>query len=89
MKYIKGLRIDWDSGEGEIAIPKEFHERSYLFQFDVLSDWMWSLKLLHEEVVPLYNQERIADVVRLIRLSNEEERKRENAIAFIDNFMQT
>ena len=51
MRYMKGLRIDWDSGEGEVRLPDEFFEESALFQADVLGDWILALSELRDEMM--------------------------------------
>ena len=43
MKHVKGLKMDWDSGEGAIALPEEFLESYALLRADVLQDWICQL----------------------------------------------
>lgn len=51
MKNIKGLRVDVDSGEGEVVLPESFSEQSYLWQADVLGDWKHDINELYENAV--------------------------------------
>lgn len=48
MRHTKGLRIDVDCGEGEIALPAWFMESDPLFRLDVLSDWVDGLSALYD-----------------------------------------
>lgn len=44
MRQMKGLRIDKESGEGEVDLPEEFLQESALFRADVIQDWMYDLE---------------------------------------------
>lgn len=39
MRHIKGLRINWETGEGKVVLPPEFKREDTLFRMDVLKDW--------------------------------------------------
>ena len=44
------LRIDWESGEGDVRFPEEWNNRSTLFRADVLGDWISILQDEYLEV---------------------------------------
>ena len=39
MKDVKGLKINWESGKGDIDLPQKFINADSLFKADVLGDW--------------------------------------------------
>lgn len=47
MRYMKGLRIDWDSGHGEVRLPEDFLTQKAPFRADVLRDWLFDLNLAY------------------------------------------
>jgi hypothetical protein len=51
MKYIKGLRIDWENVEGEVKLPEELEAESALFQTDVLKDWLYDIRHLYRKAL--------------------------------------
>ncbi len=51
MRPITGLRIDWETGEGAVALPERFLRETALFRADVLKDWVGSLVDLYRETV--------------------------------------
>ena len=46
MRYLKGLRIDFIEGEGEVALPAEFFGQNPEFRVKVISDWIRQLTSL-------------------------------------------
>lgn len=51
MRNMKGLRIDWESGEGEVRLPDEFFDECALFQADVLGDWIMELSSIRDQLM--------------------------------------
>lgn len=51
MRFIRGLRIDWNNAEGEVVLPDEFEEMDALFRADVLKDWVFLLEEKYNEAV--------------------------------------
>lgn len=51
MKHIKGLRVDFESGEGEVELSEEFTQQSALLRADVLGDWQAMITELYNEAV--------------------------------------
>ncbi len=49
MRYLKGLRVDYDCGEGEVSLPHEFASFNGLLRMDVIGDWMHDLNELYAE----------------------------------------
>ena len=57
MRYTKGLRVDTDSGEGEVNLPEAFHEMNALWQADVLGDWIIDLEALYRDAMRRWAEE--------------------------------
>jgi hypothetical protein len=76
MKAIKGLRIDFEGGAGEVELPAEFQRKSALFRADVLGDWYRTLRDLYDDaVLDLYSGYRRVSrkkMQQLIKDSNQE-----------------
>ena len=66
MRYIKGLRIDLDAGEGRVSMPPEFTGRSGQFKMDVLGDWIFGLEGLYEKAMVQMNAETEAAVAEIV-----------------------
>lgn len=45
MKYLQGLRVDWESGHGEVELDPEFLEANGLLKADILKDWIDALQV--------------------------------------------
>jgi hypothetical protein len=43
MRYVQGLRANFDSGEGEVVLPTEIMRESDLWRMDVIRDWIYDL----------------------------------------------
>lgn len=43
MRHLKGLKIDYLVGEGDISLPEEFAVRSAEFRAVVIKDWIGAL----------------------------------------------
>lgn len=46
MRFLKGLRIDFIEGEGEVTLPAEFFGQNPEFRVKVISDWIRQLTSL-------------------------------------------
>lgn len=51
MRDIKGLRIEWECGEGEVKLTAEFARQNGLFRADVIKDWIGDLETLYSEAL--------------------------------------
>ena len=51
MKYMKGLRISENDGEGEVILPEWFMESDPLLRAFVLKDWLYDITNLYNDAV--------------------------------------
>ena len=57
MRHIKGLKIDWECGEGDLELPEKFRQESHLFQADVLRDWLGMIEAEYNLALERMHQE--------------------------------
>ncbi len=62
MRYLKGLRIDFIEGEGEITLPAEFFGQSPEFRVKVISDWIRELTSLRRISAEASTYQQVRDV---------------------------
>ena len=74
MRHVAGLKINWDSGEGDVVLNKEFLEQSALFRADVLKDWAYQMEQLYNATVVEWRGET-ARQIELVRCRREKQGK--------------
>lgn len=45
MKDIKGLKADFENGEGAVKLPDDFLNEDPLLRADILKDWLYFLEI--------------------------------------------
>lgn len=57
MKYLQGLRVDWESGHGEVKLDPEFLEANGLLKADILKDWIDALQVEYAKATDQFFKE--------------------------------
>ncbi len=57
MKYLQGLRVDWESGHGEVELDPEFLEANGLLKADILKDWIDALQVEYAKATDQFFKE--------------------------------